>query len=126
MKSAVERLKEIEAMLRQKWPDAFSRHQPLAKGCHSELLIALPEVPKQDLLRVLNAWTHHPSYLKEVMTKPFRIGLDGRTRDEISEEDRSYARMQYHRYLQRQRLRKTTNQNNPRGYTILHQERDNP
>ena len=89
MKLAVERLKEIESMLRQKWPDAFSRHQPLAKGCHAELLTALPEIPKQDLLRVLNAWTHHPTYLKEVMTKPFRIGLDGRTKDEIIEEDRS-------------------------------------
>jgi len=122
MKTAHDRLNEIQAMLCKKWPAAFGQYQPLAEGCHTEVIAAFPKLPERELLRALNAWTHHPAYLRSVITKPFRINLDGSVVGEVNEQDREYACAQYHRYLQRQRMRKSDHESNERGYAILHEK----
>jgi len=85
---------EVLALLRARWPGAFTTPVPLAIGIVQEIREGLGEtrVPSEQLGRTLYFWTHGLGYLATVAAGQRRRHLDGTDAGEPDETQRRHAR----------------------------------
>ncbi len=86
--------REVLALLRARWPEAFAAPVPLAIGIVQEIRKGLGEthVPAVQLSRAMQFWTRGPGYLATVAAGQRRRHLDGTDAGEPDEAHRQHAR----------------------------------
>jgi len=120
-KNNINPLKDAYDWLCNEYP-IFKRFQPISLGVHKELLVALqikhPTLSKTFLRRKIQAalhlYVHKAEYHLAVLESNHRIGLDGKIREEITEDNKMVAQKCLTEFEQR----------NPKIYALIIKKRN--
>ena len=81
-------------VLHELYPTAFDANNPvpLAVGIRQSIVAAGHKIPSSALNHFLYHWASKPAYRMSIIKGEFRINLDGSKGDDITRQDKDYAR----------------------------------
>ena len=98
-------------------PRMFNPKRPsvLTKSIRTQIMQALPDVSEAVINKFLGFWVSRDRYLNATMVCPKRMNLNGSFAEEVTREDKQYARAQL--LEKRKKSRPTNNQATTTGRT---------
>lgn len=92
-KASKRKYQSVCTQLRLKYPKAFraKNFRPLKIGIDRDVMNENSDMPSRMIRRFLQVYCSHVHYLDSITKKKKRIGLDGKSVDDVTPEAKQYA-----------------------------------